>query len=142
MRKEHYFCHLCTTDNVYYRFVFLRDMKNRRNCFFSVILIYFVIISVRVIIYVKLINVKMFNLQMYFRLKLIFVHIKHRNIVKIELKQDNWVRFQWNFNQQVYVIENNRVNQLAGVNTFNYISKNSTYLFIFDFSRNIHKWRI
>jgi hypothetical protein len=42
----------------------------------------------------------------------------------------------------VYVIENNRVNQLAGVNTFNYISKNSTYLFIFDFSRNIHKWRI
>jgi hypothetical protein len=33
MRKEHYFCHLCTSDNVYYRFVLIH-MTNKRMFLF------------------------------------------------------------------------------------------------------------
>ncbi len=38
MRKEHYFCHLCTNDNVYYRLVF-NKFKKERKCFCLVLVI-------------------------------------------------------------------------------------------------------
>lgn len=122
MRKEHYYCHLCTTDNVYYRLIDELILKTNKIfifvlfCFLIVILIYFVIIIVQVIISVKSVNVKMYNLQMYLLRKLNFVHIKQHNIVKLELRQGNWVLFQLNFKQEMYVNENNRMIQLIEVN--------------------------